>query len=406
MTQRTIVNGMTLNELESLLVDRIKSCSNSYYLALLICALIMLAGSAAGLMATVGGHHIYYNVSRELTWGVLISTYIYFVVTSTGLCLVSSIGHIFGVESFVPLAKRAVFLAIVTLCAGFFVISAEIKVPIRMMLYNIISPNLTSNIWWMGTLYGVALMVMILEFAFLYLRKYRLAVVCGFIAVIGEVAANSNLAGVFGLLNGRDFWHGAYLPIFFIASAVMTGAAVLIFFHVLAYRLRGESMNETMAKAMNACCKVAILGICIVSFFTVWRMVALLAGEPGGAYLGAMALIRGPYAVNFWVFEIGLALVLPLILFICSRGTDLRLMFVGSALMIVGLFFMRYNMVIVGQAVPVYYSLGVNEARGLIEYFPSYLEILVTLGGFGLTGCLFLLGEKIFDGHKVDSHHH
>ena len=405
MSPNSNSGGLTLNGLERQVVSRMKSGSNRYFVVVLIFGLLMLAGSIAGLMATVGGHHVYYNVNRELAWGVLISTYVYFVVTSTGLCLVSSIGHIFGVESFMPLAKRAVFLAIVTLCAGFFVICAEIKVPIRMMLYNIISPNLTSNIWWMGTLYGVALAVMILEFIFLYTNKVKLAVICGFTAAVGEIAANSNLAGVFGLLNGRDFWHGAFLPIFFIGSAVMTGAAALIFFHVLAYRVNHEIMDDPMLRAMQGCRKVAILGICIVSFFTIWRMVSLVAGEPSGAYLGAMAMIKGSYAFSFWVFEIGFALVLPLILYIRSQGTNLRMMLVASTLMIIGLFFMRYNMVIVGQAIPVYYSLGVNGSKELIKYFPSYLEILVTLGGFGLTGFLFLLGEKVFGGHKMDAHH-
>jgi len=398
-------SNFTLNAMEGRLATRMKSGSNRFFLVTMLLGLLMLAGAIAGLMATVGGHHIYYNVNRELAWGVLISAYIFFVVTSTGLCLVSSIGHIFGVESFMPVAKRAVFLAIVTLCAGFFVISAEIKVPIRMMLYNIISPNLTSNIWWMGTLYGVALGVMIMEFLFLNLNKHKLAVICGFTAAIGEIAANSNLAGVFGLLNGREFWHGPYLPIFFIGSAVMTGAAALIFFHVIAHRIHHEPMDGAMKNAMDGCRKVAILGIAIVLFFTIWRMVSIVAGEPSGAYMGAMAMISGPYAISFWVFEIGFALVLPLILYLRSQGTNLRMMLLASTLMIIGLFFMRYNMVIVGQAIPVYHGLGVNGSKELISYFPSYLEILVTLGGFGLTGFLFMLGEKVFGGHKVSTHH-
>jgi molybdopterin-containing oxidoreductase family membrane subunit len=134
-------------------------------------------------------------------------------------------------------------------------------------------------------------------------------------------------------------------------------------------------------------------------------MVSIVAGEPSGAYLGAMAMINGSYAISFWVFEIGLALLLPLVLFIRSKGTNTKMMLIASTSMIIGLFFMRYNMVIVGQAIPVYYSLGVNSAKELIKYFPSYLEILVTLGGFGMTGFLFLLGEKVFGGHKMDTHH-
>ena len=89
----------------------------------------------------------------------VLAAYVFFVVTSTGLCLVSSIGHVFGFEAFKPIAKRSVFLAIATIVAGFLVIFFEIENPWRMAIYNVISPNLSSNIWWMGTLYGADLMV-------------------------------------------------------------------------------------------------------------------------------------------------------------------------------------------------------------------------------------------------------
>jgi molybdopterin-containing oxidoreductase family membrane subunit len=383
----------------------VRTGSNRYFLGLVLTGLVMLVGAAAGLHSTVGGHHAYYNVSREVPWGILIATYIFFVITSTGLCIVSSIGHIFGVQSFMPIAKRSVFLAIVTLLAGFFVITAEIKVPIRMLLYNIISPNPTSNIWWMGTLYGVALMVMSLEFIFLNLNKHKLAVICGFTALVAELAANSNLAAVFGLLNGRDFWHGPYLPLFFIASAVMMGASAIIFFHILAHRLQHKPLTPEMAEALAATRKVAILGICIVLFFTIWRSVATLAGEPNGQYAGIVAMVDGPFALSFWGGEIFLALLAPLGLYLLSQGRRTRLMLTAAALMIIGVFFMRYNMVVVGQVIPAYQGLGVNGAKGLLQYSPSLHEILVTLGGFGLTGFLFLLGEKIFAGHQVDGLH-
>lgn len=398
-------SGMTLNALEQRFLGRVRTGSNRYFLGLVLTGLVMMVGAAAGLHSTVGGHHAYYNVSREVPWGILIATYIFFVITSTGLCIVSSIGHIFGVQSFMPIAKRSVFLAIVTLLAGFFVITAEIKVPIRMLLYNIISPNPTSNIWWMGTLYGVALMVMSLEFIFLNLNKHKLAVICGFTALVAELAANSNLAAVFGLLNGRDFWHGPYLPLFFIASAVMMGASAIIFFHILAHRLQHKPLTPEMAEALAATRKVAILGICIVLFFTIWRSVATLAGEPNGQYAGIVAMVDGPFALSFWGGEIFLALLAPLGLYLLSQGRRTRLMLTAAALMIIGVFFMRYNMVVVGQVIPAYQGLGVNGAKGLLQYSPSLHEILVTLGGFGLTGFLFLLGEKIFAGHQVDGLH-
>ncbi len=396
--------GITLVELELELVARMRSGSNGYFIAVLISGLLMLAGAIAGLYATVGGHHTVYNVTREIPWGVLISSYVFFVVTSTGLCLVSSIGHIFGSETFMPIAKRAVFLAIVTLMSGFFVILAEIKVPIRMLVYNIISPNLTSSIWWMGTLYGLALGLMIMEFIFLIIGRYRLAIVCGFAALVSEIAANSNLAGVFGLLNGREFWHGPYLPIFFIASAVMVGASAIIFFQILAQKINGEALSRAMRTCLAGARKVAILMICIILFLTVWRIVSALAGMPNGQYVGVMAMLTGPYALSFWGGEILMTLLAPLVLFVLSRGTNVRMMLLASTLMVFGAFFMRYNMIIIGQIIPVYIDLNVTGFTELLNYFPSINEIIITLGGFGMTGFMFLLGEKIFNGHKVEEH--
>ncbi|PLX83063.1 MAG: polysulfide reductase [Desulfuromonas sp.] len=405
MTQRAETAGLTLNAMESMLVDRLKSGSNAYYFALLVTGLMMLAGAIAGLQATVGGHHVYYGVSRQIPWGILISTYVYFAITSTGICLVSSIGHIFGVKAYMPIAKRAVFLSIITLSAGFLVIAAEIKVPIRMLVYNIISPNFTSNIWWMGALYGLALGVMIFEFIFLLLGKYKLAVACGFVAVVGELAANSNLAGVFGLLNGREFWHGPYLPIFFIASGVMVGCSCLILFHLWAERINEGPLHPGMPDCLSAIRKVAILMICVIAFFTIWRTVATLAGHPDGQYVGVMAMLTGEYSLSFWGGEILLSLLIPLGLYLFSKGTNMKLMLTAAILMLIGVFFMRHNMVIVGQVIPVFQGLGVTGSTELLKYSPTVHELMIVVGGFGFVGFMFLLGEKIFNGYPVEDHH-
>ncbi len=404
MANGTVTSSLTLGEIESALVGRLRSGGNGYYVAVLFSGVLMLVGAIAALYATVGGHHTVYNVTREIPWGVLISGYIFFVVTATGLCLVSSIGHIFGSKTFMPIAQRAVFLSIVTLMSGFFVILAEIKVPIRMLIYNIISPNFTSSIWWMGTLYGLALCLMIFEFIFLIIGRHRPAIACGFVALLAEIAAISNLAGVFGLLNGREFWHGPYLPIFFIASAMMVGASATIFFQILAQKVNGEPFTPMMRTCLAGARKVAILMICIILFFTIWRTVSTLVGMPNGQYVGVMAMLTGPYALSFWGGEILMALLAPLVLYLLSRGTNIRMMLIASGLMLIGAFFMRYNMVIVGQIIPVYIDLHVTGFTELLEYFPSANEIIITLGGFGLTGFLFLLGEKIFNGHKVEDH--
>jgi molybdopterin-containing oxidoreductase family membrane subunit len=394
----------SLNSLEGALIGRFKSAGKGYYFLLLITGLLFMAGAAAGLHAMIKGHEFFYNTTREIPWGILISTYVFFVVTSTGLCLVSSIGHVFGNQDFMPIAKRSVFLSIATILSGFFVIAFEIKIPWRMAIYNVISPNLTSNIWWMGTLYGIYLAFMFAEFIFLNLNKHNPAVFCGFSGSVAGIAAHSNLGAVFGLLMGREYWHGPYMPIYFIASAMMTGCSVIILFHYLAFKVNKEQMDDKMRRALAVTAKVGILLICVILFFTTWKMVSGLAGQPAGKYEAVMALIKGKYAINFWVFEIGMGMLLPLALFYLSKGKNLWLMFIGSASMILGIFVMRYDLVIVGQSVPVYLELGVNEYKHLLSYFPSFYEIIITISGFAMTAFLFLLGEKIFAGHKDEEH--
>ena len=65
---------------------------------------IITVGLVAAFFAGVAnyilhGHHAY-NVTRQHPWGLLISMYVFFVVSSTGLCIISSIGHVLASKSF------------------------------------------------------------------------------------------------------------------------------------------------------------------------------------------------------------------------------------------------------------------------------------------------------------------
>ncbi|HOS78423.1 MAG: polysulfide reductase NrfD [Syntrophales bacterium] len=375
---------------------RIVSGGPIYLSGVSLFALLFIAGSVTGIYSVYfeGSRHAY-GTSREIPLAMLISTYTFFVVASTGLCLVSSIGHIFGVRAFQPIAKRAVLLSVITILSGFLVIGLELENPFRLAIYLFTSPNFSSNIWWMGTLYACEVVLLIIEFIFLMLDRHRVSAVVGFFGILFGVAAISNLGGVFAMLNGREFWYGPYLPIFFIASAVMMGCGAIIFFTVLAHRIRGAALEGQVARSLAAVGKLLMLMLAVVLFFTIWRMVSLTAG--GTEKLMVLdALVRGPYAFNFWALEIGLGIALPLLLLLGSRGRRIGIMFLSVTLMILGAFFARLQMVVVGQIVPLYWDLGVSEYSRLHTYAPTWQEALVVLAGVGFCGAAFLLGEKIF----------
>lgn len=380
------------------------SGSGKYTAAIGLCGLLTVLGVAAGIHSIYAGHEHTFGVTREVPWGVLIAAYVFFVVTSTGLCIVSSIGHVFGFKNFNPIAKRAVFMSIATIVAGFLVIAFEIENSWRMPVGNVIGANATSNIWWMGTLYGAYLFFMMLEFVMLQKNEHKKATAFGLSGLLIGVAAHSNLGAVFGLLNGREFWHGPYMPIYFITSAAMSGCIAIIFFTYLAYRANNWQMSEDMKKSMESVAKVGALLLAIIMFFTTWKMISGVTGQPPGKYESIMALVNGPYALNFWGGEVGLGMVIPFLIIMLVKGRNMNALFIAALAGMVGIFFMRYDLVIVGQLIPHFHGMGLVDYPDLLSYAPTLHENLVVLGGIAFCVMLFLMGEKLFRGHLSEDH--
>ncbi len=383
-------------------VEALKNASPLYKITMGLFALLALAGAVVGLHGMIVGYHHVYGVTREISWGLLISAYIFCVVTSTGLCIVSSIGHVFGGEAFMPIAKRAVFMSIMFMFGGFCIIFFDIENPFRMAIWNVISPNFVSNMWWMGTLYGLYLVFMVIEYYFLLDQNHTLSRLMGFFGLVVGIAAHSNLGAVFGMLHGRPFWYGPYLPIYFIFSAAMSGGCAILFFTTLGWRINPEIMNQRMERAIKAVTQVTIFLISVIIFFTIWKIITGMVSE--GKHLVIMSFLTGDYAINFWVFEVFLGMFLPLYLLIRSRGNNFNLIMWATGLMMIGIFFMRYDIVIPGQMESVYHSLGVVEATDMLTYTPSFHEIMASLFGIGFIGLAYFAGEKMLNGHQLEKH--
>lgn len=366
-------------------------------------ASLSLIGVAAGVHSLYLGHEHTFGVSREVPWGILIAAYVFFVVTSTGLCIVSSIGHVFGFSNFTPIAKRAVFLSIATIVAGFLVIAFEIENSWRMPVGNVMGANFTSNIWWMGTLYGAYLFFMVVEFVMLQRESHKAAMSFGLAGLITGIVAHSNLGAVFGLLNGREFWHGPYMPIYFIISAAMSGAVAIIFFTILAYWVNGWRMTEELKSSLENVGKFGALMMAIIIFFTCWKMISGVTGQPPGKFAAIRSLLSGEYAWNFWLGELALGMLIPFALIMTMKGKSLRVLFAASLAGMIGIFIMRYDLVIVGQLVSHYHGMGLVNYPEMFHYSPSLYELLVVIGGVGFCGLIFFVGERVFRGHLAST---
>ena len=340
------------------------------------------------------GHAAVYNVGREVPWGILISTYVFLVVSTTGLCLISSLGHVFGVKKFEFIGKRAILLAILTLLCGFATIAMELNHPLRMALYAVISPNFTSGIWWMGALYGVYFALLCGEFYFLMRGHHLGAYALGMAGFVSAIAANSNLGAVFGMLVARPYYDGPFFPTFIILSSLVAGGAIISIIVYFAHKRSGIPMPQRYEEFMATLGKLQALFLTILVFLMVWKTILGIYGHPPQKYQATMALLSGPLAFNFWVFEVLIGLLIPVVLLYNRRTrTPFGVMWAGI-FSTCGLFFMRYDMVVAGQLVPMREG-STRLANGLLQYVPSLTETAIVVGAISLCLLLYTLAEKL-----------
>jgi len=340
----------------------------------------------------IEGHHAY-GVTRQHAWGLLIAMYVFFVVSSTGLCIMSSLGHVFNIKAYKIVGKRAIIAAIITILTGFAVIAFEIGHPVRMVIYNVLTPGLTSAIWWMGTLYGLYLFFIILEFFFLNNGNHRYSKIFGLAGLVVGLAAHSNLGAVFGFLVSRPIANGVFFPLYFILSAMVTGSYLLFLIYGWRYKMRfPPEVKETLVTLAQ------VLGLLLATlmFFEVWRALTSIYGHMPERGDIAIHMITSK---DFLIGEVLLGMLIPFSIIVLSRGRAIKLMVYASITGMIGIFFMRYDLVHDTQLAPMM-PLKIREYSlppGLVEYIPTATEWMISIGAIGLAFMMYYAADRFFD---------
>jgi molybdopterin-containing oxidoreductase family membrane subunit len=363
-------------------------------------------GAFAVIRVMLHGHETIYAVNREVPWGLLIATYAYFVITSTGLAFIGGLGHAFGFEKFARMNRRIVMLAFVTLLAGFTQIGMELGHPFRLMIYFLVSPHFAAPIVWMGLFYSIELVLLAVELFIIFQPERfsrRTAALVGFLALVVGVIATSNLGFVFGSINARPFFHGIYFPVFLVVSGIVAGAGLLLIVYNVVYRFRVPAEYVEPMRALGRLMGLGIGGMVLLYF---WKIMSSLYTEPQGAYESAMALLSGPLAPHFWIGEVLLALAVPLALLIVGlRRVSTTALGLSGLVFLLGMFFTRFDFIVAGQLPPMregYEGSGVHTVNGLAQYAPSMGEWMIFALGLGVFFFLYFMAEKFLDLESAD----
>jgi molybdopterin-containing oxidoreductase family membrane subunit len=355
----------------------------------IILVVVYLIGAAIALMH---GHHAY-GVTRQHPWGLLIAMYIFFVGTSTGLAIIGSFGHVFGIKPFNHFGLRVSWLAIAMLLTGFAIILLEIGHPITMMIYNTLSPGLTSAIWWMGTLYTLVLVFLIGEFVLGLTGDHKNSRLLGIGGLVADVAAFATLGSIFGYLVARPAVNGPFLPLYFILTAMVAGSFLIFLVYGIMYK---NNFPEDIKEMLVKLAKLLGVMLAMLMFFDFWMILTGLYGQMPGRAETMNYILSTP---SFWIGEVLFGAVIPFIIIILSKGKNLAALTWASFFGMVGIFFMREDMVHNAQVFPMQ-TMKIQEyqvAPTLIEYSPSSTEWMIAIGAIGLAILIYQVGTKLFN---------
>lgn len=385
----------------NLLVREIASMSvrERIWYGLLSIGLVILAVSA--LIALPPGWEVM-GTSPSFEWGMLIVGYVVFAIMTSGLCLASSLGTVFGIERFLPFEKRHAVLALLSLTTAFLVIALELSYPIRMVFGAVLVIAPSSPMWWMGVFYGGYLMILIVEVWTLWsnhpqIHKYA----CTGAAIIG-ICAPMTLGAVFGVLAAKPYWNGVFTPILMIASAFVGGVSLLgiVFWGVNRFKLADWQHSEI---ALGSARLLLAIGLIVVSLLIARQIGAGLTSDVPGFRPSTEALVSGPLAPAFWGVRVALGIVVPLVILAIPRLRTPNATGLAAGLALMGIAVDRTLFVLAGEIVPRTTMAG-TVSYPYAEYTPSLVEIGILVGAASFMAMVYSLCERYLNMGEGDVH--
>ncbi len=388
---------------------------------------VLLAVGAVGLYWRLTQGHRMANYGQLIVWGLWVALYIYFIGLSAGAFLISSLVYAFGVERFRPIARLALFTALISLLAALLNIWFDLGHMER--FYEVFSrPNFLSMMAWMVWLYTAYSILLLFELWFELrtdlvrwsgkaglsgkvcrilafgskdtsvksrARDTRTVKILGSIGVPLAIMFHGGVGALFGVISARPAWHSGLFPLLFLVSALVSGGGLLLAIYAFLAPDRGSEAHTALVADLGK----LVLGLTLLDvLFTFSEYSIALYGAIPGDVGPLLKTMTGPFWYVFWVGQIGLGMIVPIVLLAWKR-TNRNPNWVGLAgfSIVVAFVGVRLNIVIPPLSVPELQGLveAVPSARMSTLYVPSTMEWFLSMGIVGLALTLYALGYSL-----------
>jgi Ni/Fe-hydrogenase subunit HybB-like protein len=333
----------------------------------------------------------------ETHWSILIVVYPYITGIVAGAFILASLVKIFNVVEVQPIYRLALLTALSFMLIAGLPLQLHLGHPER--AYEIfMTPQPTSAMAMFGFVYlwylmGILLLEVWLEYrhqlvlmarASTGVRKtmYRALSLFSndispealawdkkaskFVTVIGIPSAfllHGYVGFIFGSVKANPWWGSVLMPIVFLLSAIVSGIAMVMLAYVVLSRLRREKVDMRCLDTVGLFLLVAM--IVDFAFEGLEYIHRLYQSEESIRILGELVSQR--LFTSLVVVQVALGMLLPLFILSLVRSKRISagmrtLMYFASALLVeVGIFAMRWNVVIGGQEFS-------KSLRGLMTY--------------------------------------
>ncbi len=295
-------------------------------------------------------------METHLNWGIPVALDLFLAALGAGAFMLAVVADLVGGRRYRLVSTIGAFLAPWPAILGVLLLVVDLGVPWRfweMMLkrgegFTLVSPFLMFKLsstmsigTWVLTIFvwiSLAYIALtILAYPFQFAGKLRkLLGICG----LPFALLVTTYTGVLLSASPNPLWNSAFLPPAFVASAVVTGIASVIFI-LAALRIAGV-VDEADADIPG----LEKLNSRIIAFQLAIVIVFMLAGMGTAAM---KSIVGAGYGLLWWVGIIGLGLVLPLLYGFKGETRRPQSCAVVAALVLLGGFFLRYVILVAGQ---------------------------------------------------------
>ncbi|NOQ80631.1 MAG: molybdopterin oxidoreductase [Gammaproteobacteria bacterium] len=360
--------------------------TKGFYTFLGLFGLISVIGILAAYYMEHNGHWVT-GMNNQIIWGTPHVFAIFLIVAASGALNVASISSVFAKTAYKPLARLSGMLALALLSGGLMVLLLDLGRPDRLIV-AMTKFNFVSIFTWNIFLYTGFMGVVGIYLWTMMDRPYNsLTRKAGMAAFIWRLILTTDTGSIFGFLIAREAYDSALLAPMFIIMSFSFGLAFFMLVLMGSYKYTQRDLGDYIVNRLKNLLGVFVAAV--LYFVLVYHVTNLYSADHRG--ITAFILTDGGiYTFLFWVIQVVLGSLVPLGLLYGPTGNNRTMIGLASVLIIIGGMAQLYVIIIGGQAYPMHLFPGMEVSSSFYDgvvasYAPSLPEVLLGLGGFGVT---------------------